>query len=142
MPTPIGPLPALFPDSVARPSSVLELPVLLPLFAPIAARPPLPVSSLENRPMALRRPASPKPKDRVYRAGFGVAGAPVEEPVPLVAVGGRYVMPDLKNNEVVLEMPAAPNAQTNNARIRFSDAGDLENRTGGPCGPPAQLRRL
>ena len=73
------------------------------------------------------RPASPKPKDRVYRAGFGVAGAPVEEPVPLVAVGGRYVMPDLKNNEVVLEMPAAPNAQTNNARIRFSDAGDLEN---------------
>jgi hypothetical protein len=30
---------------------------------------------------------------------------------------------------VVLDIPAAPNAQTNNVRIRFSDAGDLENRT-------------
>ena len=73
------------------------------------------------------RPASSKATDRLYRNGFGVAGAPVEEPVPLVAVGGRYLMPDLKNNEVVLDMPAAPSPQTNNARIRFSDAGDLEN---------------
>jgi hypothetical protein len=75
------------------------------------------------------RPASTKEADRLYRAGFGVAGAPVATPVPLVAVGGRYLVPDAANNRVVLDIPAAPNAQTNNVRIRFSDAGDLENRT-------------
>ena len=73
------------------------------------------------------RPAAVKATDRLYRNGFGVVGAPVASPVPLVAVGGRYIMPDLKNNQVVLDMPAAPSPQTNNARIRFSDAGDLEN---------------
>lgn len=73
------------------------------------------------------RPAAVKATDRLYRAGFGVAGAPVEEPVPLVAVGGRYLLPNVANNRVVLDMPAAPSPQTNNARIRFSDAGDLEN---------------
>lgn len=73
------------------------------------------------------RPASVKATDRLYRTGFGVPGAPVEEPVPVVAVGGRYVMPDASNNRVVLDMPAAPDSQTNNAQIRFTDAGDLEN---------------
>jgi hypothetical protein len=73
------------------------------------------------------RPASAKATDRLYRNGFGVAGAPVAEPVPLVAVGGRYLLPDAANDRVVLDMPAAPSPATNNARIRFSDAGDLEN---------------
>ncbi len=73
------------------------------------------------------RPASAKATDRLYRTGFGVAGAPVASPVPLVAVGGRYLPPDAANNRVVLDMPAAPSPQVNNARLRFSDAGDLEN---------------
>lgn len=84
-------------------------------------------NTLTGNDLTWVRPASLKPQDRLYRAGFGIAGSPVAEPVSLDAVGGRYVMPDAKSNRVVLDIPAAPDAQTNNVRIRFSDAGDLEN---------------
>ncbi len=73
------------------------------------------------------RPASTKATDRTYRNGFGIATSPVVEPVPLAAVGGFYKVPDAKANMVVLDMPMAPDTNTMNAEILFSDAGDLEN---------------
>lgn len=39
------------------------------------------------------RPADPKSKTRTYVAGFGMPGTPVEDPVPLEAIGSAYIKP-------------------------------------------------
>lgn len=68
------------------------------------------------------RPASIKSTDRLFKAGFGIAGSPVTEPLGVVAIGGRYDAP--ASGKVVLGMnePAVP---VNNARIDFYNGGDL-----------------
>ncbi|MBB5038870.1 autotransporter-associated beta strand repeat-containing protein [Prosthecobacter dejongeii] len=68
------------------------------------------------------RPASTKVTDRTFRAGFGVASAPVSTPVPIVAIGGRYDAPAA--GKVVLDIPE-PLVPVNNASIDFFNGGDL-----------------
>lgn len=69
------------------------------------------------------RPAGLKPAtDRLFKLGFGVAGAPVAAPVEITALGGRYLVPSV--GKVVLGMDAA--VGVNNASLEFFNAGDLE----------------
>lgn len=68
------------------------------------------------------RPASTKATDRTFKAGFGIAGAPVSAPLGVVAVGGRYDAPAADKLVFGLDIPAVP---VNNTRIEFINGGDL-----------------
>ncbi len=83
----------------------------------------LSIDGTVRMPMTWVRPASTKATDRIFKAGFGIPGAPVSTPVEVIANGGRYDAPPA--GKVVLDIPEVAVATQNNASVRFYNSGDL-----------------
>lgn len=72
------------------------------------------------------RPASTLASARLYKAGFGLPGTPVVDPVPLQAVGARHV-PPVGPTDVILNLQAG----VQNGRVEFGFA-DIETTSDQP----------
>ncbi|MES2505134.1 MAG: choice-of-anchor D domain-containing protein, partial [Verrucomicrobiota bacterium] len=72
------------------------------------------------------RPANALASARTYKVGFGLPGTPVEDPVPLEAVGARHVLP-LGATGVILNLQAG----VQNGRVEF-DFGGIETTSDNP----------
>ncbi|MEN3940426.1 autotransporter-associated beta strand repeat-containing protein [Prosthecobacter sp. SYSU 5D2] len=69
------------------------------------------------------RPPSPSVKDRAFKTGFGFSFSPLQEPLDIVAVGGRY---DPPADGMILGLTEAAVTDSPNARIEFFYGGDLD----------------
>jgi hypothetical protein len=72
------------------------------------------------------RPANALASARTYKVGFGLPGTPVEDPVPLEAVGARHVLP-VGATGVILNLQAG----VQNGRVEF-DFGGIESTSDDP----------
>lgn len=72
------------------------------------------------------RPVNALASARTYKVGFGLPGTPVEDPVPLEAVGARHVLP-VGATGVILNLQAG----VQNGRVEF-DFADIETTSDHP----------
>ena len=72
------------------------------------------------------RPVNALASARTYKVGFGLPGTPLEDPVPLEAVGARHVLP-LGATGVILNLQAG----VQNGRVEF-DFGGIETTSDNP----------